>query len=109
MRTDDLMQALVEDGRSGETSLERRLVAALLIGFAVSAAMFQATLGPRPDIAAAIGTPRFVLKIIEAVLFAATAIALALRLSRPGAPIRAVRLAMLAAPALLIASVLAEL
>ena len=75
----------------------------------VSAILFEATLGPRPDVAEALRTPRFLLKIIEALLLAATATFLVTRLARPGAPTGAARFAMLAAPALLIMAVLAEL
>jgi hypothetical protein len=109
MQTDELIHALVEDSGAGETSLERRLAFALPIGLVASAALFLAALGPRPDIAEALGTLRFPLKIVEALLFAATAAVLAMRLSRPGTPTRGARLALLAAPALLALSVLTEL
>jgi len=109
MRTETLIQALVEDGRAKEASLPLRFAVAILIGFAVSTALFLATLGPRPDAAAALRTPRYPLKIFEALLLASAAASLAMQLSRPGAETRRARLAMLAAPALLVATLVAEL
>jgi hypothetical protein len=109
MRTDDLIHALVADNRANEMSIERRLAIAVMIGFALSAALFLTTLGPRPDIAAALTTPRFVLKIVETLLFAATAALLLTRLARPGAETRGPALAMLAAPSLLAAAIIVEL
>ena len=109
MRTDALIRALVEDSPTRGMSLERRLAAALPIGFVVSLALFLVTLGPRPDILQALQTPRFLLKLVEALIFAATAMAFALRLARPGAPLRGARVAILAAPVLLAAAVIGEL
>ena len=109
MRTDDLIHALVADNRANEMSIERRLGLAVMIGFAFSAALFLMTLGPRPDFAAALTTPRFVLKIVETLLFAATAALLLTRLARPGARMRGAALAMVAGPSLLAAAVIVEL
>jgi hypothetical protein len=109
VRTDELIHALVEDSRAGEVSLGRRLGLAILVGLGGSAILFEATLGPRPGVAEALHTPRFVLKIVEALLLAATAAPFLMRLSRPGAPTRGPRFAMLAAPALLALTVIAEL
>jgi hypothetical protein len=109
MRTDDLIHILLQDGPPETLSFGRRLALALLVGFAASAALFEAILGPRPDIAAALQTPRFLLKIIEALLLAATAALLTMRLSRPGSRTLAAQRAMLAAPILLACAVTAEL
>jgi hypothetical protein len=109
MQTDQLIHALVADSQAGEVSIGRHIAIALTVGFALSAFLFLVTLGPRPDIMEALATPRFVLKIVEALLLAATAAPLAGKLSRPGEEIRGGRLALLAAPLLLAATVIAEL
>ena len=80
-----------------------------MIGLVVSILLFEATLGPRPDIGSALQTARFLLKPIEAMLFSATAASLAMKLSRPGSPVAGAHLAMLAAPMLLAAAVIAEM
>ena len=109
MRTDDLVHALVADSHAAQSSIGRQFALAIAIGFAISAVLFWVTLGPRPDIAAAAVTVRFDLKIIEALLLAATAGALALRLAQPGANTRPQTIVMAAAPILLVIAVIAEL
>jgi hypothetical protein len=109
MRTDDLIAALVADRHVGEVSLERRFALAMATSFAVSAVLFFMTLGPRDDLMAAIGTARFDLKIIEALLLAITAAVLALRLARPGLEKGRAAISLLAVPALLAMGVAAEL
>jgi hypothetical protein len=109
MRTDDLIRTLVADQGTRMPSVERQLATAIAIGFATSAILLWMALGLRPDIAAAAATPRFDLKIVEAVLLAATASILVVRLARPGMDTRATSIAMLAAPALLAIAVAAEL
>ncbi len=84
MRTDDLVHALVADRHAAQLPIGRQFALAIAIGFAVSAILFWVTLGPRPDIAVAALTVRFDLKIVEALLLAATAFALVLRLAQPG-------------------------
>jgi hypothetical protein len=90
-------------------SLERRLVLALAVGIAVAAGLFAVLLGPRSDLVAALGSPRFLLKFAETLLLALTAALLALCLVRPGVPTRAAAIALVAAPLLLAVAVLAEL
>ncbi|MEX2035399.1 MAG: NrsF family protein [Xanthobacteraceae bacterium] len=109
MRTDDLVHALVADRAAGQSSIGRQFALAIAIGFAISAVLFWVTLGPRPDIAVAALTVRFDLKIVEALLLAATAVALALRLARPGAGTDLQTVAMAAAPVLLAIAVVAEM
>lgn len=109
MRTDDLVHALVADHHAAQTSIGRQLALAIAIGFAISAAAFWVTLGPRPDIEAAALTVRFDLKIMEALLLAATAVALVLRLAQPGAGTSLQKVVLAAAPALLAITVIAEL
>ena len=109
MRTDELINALVADGRAGEISYARQISIALMAGFALSVLLFFLTLGPRPDIHSALATPRFVLKIVESLLLATAAAPLAVKLSRPGEEMRFGRFALLVTPALLVATVVAEL
>ena len=109
MRTDDLVHALAADHQSARSSIGRQVALAITIGFAISAVLFWASMGPRPDIAAAAITVRFNLKIVEALLLAATAVALVLRLARPGAGATLQTRVLVAAPALLAISVIAEM
>jgi len=109
MRTDDLVHALAADRHAAQTSIERKLALAIAVGFAVSAVLFWMNLGPRPDIAAVAVTVRFDLKIVQALLLAATAVALVSRLARPGAGTGWQKAALTAAPALLALAVIAEL
>jgi hypothetical protein len=109
MKTDDFIQLLSVDQNVPSTRLERGLMIAVAGGFVVSAVMFWLTLGTRDDIAEAAETPRFLAKIAISLLLAATAIALSVRLMRPGAPRRAALVAMAAAPLALAGAVLAEL
>lgn len=101
MRTEQLIAMLAADGGAPRLPLGRRLAAALGAGFVVSAVVFLLTLGPRPDIAAAAGDARFVLKFVVTLALAVAAAGLALRLIRPGASAAAWGAALLIAPALL--------
>jgi hypothetical protein len=109
MRTDDFVHALAADRTPAHMSMGRQFAVALAIGFVTSALLFWVTLGPRPDIAAAVMTVRFDFKITEALLLAATAIALALRLAQPGAATALQKRVLCLAPALLAVAVIAEL
>jgi len=109
MRTDDLVHALSADNHAALLTIERRFALAAAIGFAISAGLFWMTMGPRADIASAVLTVRFDLKIVEALLLSATAIALILRLARPGASTKLHIIVLAAAPVLLAAGVITEL
>jgi hypothetical protein len=109
METEELIHALVADNEAEGPPVGRQIAIALALGFALSAFLFLVTLGPRPDIMEALATPRFVLKIVESLLLAAAAAPLLIKLSRPGEEMRGARLALLVAPALLAATVVAEL
>ncbi|HWK94960.1 MAG TPA: NrsF family protein [Pseudolabrys sp.] len=109
MRTDDLVQALVADRATAAPPLGSQFAWALGAGLVLSAAGFLLVLGPRPDIAGAMGTVRFDIKLVEVLLLAATAFSLVLQVGRPMA-VRGRRLAALAiAPVLLLVAVAAEL
>jgi hypothetical protein len=109
MRTDDLVHALAADRGAAQLSIGRQIALAIAIGFAISAGLFWMTLGLRPDIATAVGSVRFNLKIVETLLLAATAIALVVRLAQPGANTLRQTIVMAAAPILVLIAVIAEL
>lgn len=109
MRTDELVQALAADPTAINAPPGRRFALALAVGFAVSAVLFWLALAPRPDIATAVATIRFDIKIVQALLLAATAVALVVRLAQPGAGTTRQKVALLAAPILLAVAVAAEL
>ena len=109
MQTDDLVHALAADHGTRSAAPGPVLALALVAGLAVAAALFALMLGPRPDIAAALVTPRFLIKFVETGALAATAIVLALRVMRPGAPTAGATAALVAGPAILVLAVVAEL
>ncbi len=83
MKTEDLIGALALDAETPTAPLGRGFVLAGVVGAVLSAALFFATIGPRPDFAVAVTTPRFVLKFVECAALAAAAGHLALALLRP--------------------------
>jgi hypothetical protein len=85
MRTENLIEALVAD-RSGVIGGKRMrfgLAGALALGGLVSLALFFVAIGVRPDIAQALATWRFNLKVGLVVLALLLAFGLCLALSRP--------------------------
>ena len=83
MKTEQLVAALVADRAAGARSLTRTLSLALLAGGAISLGLFFATLGPRQDLAPALATWRFDLKLVLVVLALVVAFALCRAASRP--------------------------
>ena len=63
MKTDDLVAVLVADRAASGRSFARGLVLALLTGGLLSLGLFFAVLGLREDLAAALATWRFDLKL----------------------------------------------
>jgi hypothetical protein len=108
MKTKQLIQALAADQRR-MAPVWSVLIAALLAAAVLSGLIFWVRLGPRPDIAAVATDTRFLFKFAVTLLLAATAIAAALRLARPGAATAYWLLALAAAPALLVFGVIVEL
>ncbi len=106
MKTDKFIQVLVADERPATRSLGGLLLLALAAGFAVAAIPYWYVHGPRPDIAAAMSSPRFLFKVGEVLLIAAAAWALVLRLVRPGADARPQWIGI-AVPLLLLAAAVA--
>jgi hypothetical protein len=109
MRTDDLIRALAADATTRPLPFGRRAALALIMGTAVTAAIFFAAIGFRPDIAHALETIRFDFKFVVVLSLAIPAIGLSLRLARPGARLGLWGGAPAFAPALLAMGVLLEL
>ena len=109
MKTDDLIRALGADSRRPAMTLAAALAAALAMAVLVAAIVFAATIGPRPDIAAAAATARFPFKFVVTILLAATAFATLAALARPQLPAARSMLWLAAAPLLLAAAVALEL
>jgi hypothetical protein len=110
METDNLIRSMVADLGVDRPHLVRTLALALAGAFVVSAILLQLTLGVRPDtMTALVSSPRFTFKFIVTLLLAATALALVLRLERPGAGTRLPALLLAVAPLMLLAAVAIEL
>lgn len=109
MKTDDLIDGLVADGARPTLPLGRGFALAVLVGAVVAAALFAVTLGPRPDFAQVMATPRFLLKFVETGLLAVAATTLAVRLARPGADGTAAARVLVVVALLLGAAVVVEL
>jgi hypothetical protein len=109
LNTDDFIRLLASDRAGSAMSIGTRLAVAILAGFSISAVLFWITLGPRPDIAAAVMTPRFVAKIVESLALAGAATVLAVRMLHPGLTLRAGVILLAIAPVLLAIAVAIEL
>ena len=84
MDTNELIKALAADTRPPAPSLSSVWWGAVGLGIGLAAAVFFALLGPRPDIAAAAETPRFLFKFVVTITLAVSAFGVARALSRPG-------------------------
>jgi hypothetical protein len=109
VKTSELIAALAADPIPEPIRLGRRIAAALIIGFVGSLAIFALLLGPRPDIAAAVETVRFWLKVVDSFAFALPSLLLTLRLARPDARPSALALWLMAPFILLAVGVAVEL
>jgi hypothetical protein len=109
MKTDDLIRALANDRPGPVTSLGQTLALALLLGLGAAFVVFMALLGPRPDIAAVLHTPRFLFKFVVTLAVGVSAVALVLRLARPETQPRSLMLLLWIGPALLALGVILEL
>lgn len=108
MQTDDLIKALKADIAKPAMPLGHAWWVAAVLATIVAAVAFFILLGPRPDIAAAMHTLRFVFKFVLTLTVAATAFALLRVLSRPGANVRGVVPWLALGPTLIVAAVVAE-
>ncbi len=109
MDTNELIETLAADLRRAAPSLDSAWRGAIVLAVAVAAAVFFATLGPRPDFAAAAETPRFLFKFMVTIALAVSAFGLARALSRPGEDWRKRLPWLAAAPALIAVAVVLEL
>lgn len=109
MRTDDLIEALVNDRAAGAAKPRLAVSCAVIGGALIAAILFMTVLGYRPDIAAAAATYRFLFKFVLTLTLAASAIWLVFMVIRPEAAPGLRLLALAAAPILLILAVVAEL
>ena len=75
----------------------------------IAAFVFFAAIGPRPDIATAATTPRFLFKFVVTLALLATAFVALRALARPGASMRSALPSLLVAPGLLLMAVGAEM
>jgi hypothetical protein len=109
MDTNELIKALAADTRPPAASLSSVWWGAAGFAIALAAAVFFALLGPRPDIAAAAETPRFLFKFVVTITLAVSAFGLARALSRPGETWRKALPYLAAAPALMAMAVIVEI
>lgn len=86
MKTDKLIAALVADRALAARPIGRLLAGALIAGGLVSLVLFAVELGVRADLAPALQTWRFDLKIVLVLIALAAAFGLCVALSRPVLP-----------------------
>jgi hypothetical protein len=108
MKTNELIQALVADRGTSERAMAPYLFGAVALGLVGSLLVYAATLAPR-DLATALLAPRFVFKLVVALLLAAAAAPLVNRMARPDGAAGTAWLVLLAAPLLLGLGVLIEM
>lgn len=109
MRTDDLIEALVEDRTGAAMRPRTAILWAVLAGAITAAILFMAVLGYRSDIAQAAQTYRFLFKFVFTLTLAASALFLVLRIFRPEAVVGRSLWLIAVAPAMLVVAALAEL
>src|SRR5262245_58544190 len=109
MDTNELIKALAADTRPPALPLSSVWWGAAGLAIALAAAVFFALLGPRPDIAPAAETPRFLFKFVVTITLAVSAFGLAHALSRPGQSWRKAVPYLAAAPALMAIAVIVEI
>lgn len=109
MDTNELIETLAADTRRNAIPLPAVWWGAVAIAISFAAVVFFATLGLRPDIAAAAETVRFPFKFLVTITLAASAFGCVRALSRPGVPSRRGGACLAAAPALIALAVVAEL
>ena len=108
MKTNQLIAALAADTNTVSRPINRQLWIAIAGGAIVAALIFFFGVGPRPDVAAALETPRFVYKYVLTLSLFASAFGLMLHLARPEAVPSGWLAALAIPPVLLIISVIAE-
>ena len=109
MKTADLIAALAAEPPPPPLRLGRRVALALVLGAAISAALFMTALGPRHDFDVAAHTMRFDLKFVDTLALLLPSALLAIRLLRPEARPGALVAALVAPFVLLGGAVIVEL
>ena len=108
MKTEDLIRALNADTGHRTASLQTIWLGSAALAAVIAGAVFMILLGPRPDIAQAAETVRFLFKFVVTLALAGSAFFLIFRLSQPGADLSLPLALLIVAPALLAAAVGAE-
>lgn len=109
MDTDSLIKALAADRTKPVFPMRAVWIWAIVLAAIAGGAVFFIILGPRPDIAAAAGTLRFLFKFVFTLGLAATAFGLLRALATPGARLGRVAPWVALAPLLMAVAVLLEL
>ncbi|WP_104666078.1 NrsF family protein [Ensifer adhaerens] len=109
MDTNDLIKALAADTRRPGLSMSAAWAGAGIGALVLAGFVFSVLLGPRPDIAAAAETLRFLFKFVVAIALAATAFAAVRAAARPEADLRRLLPYLATAPVMVAASVVLEL
>jgi hypothetical protein len=109
VKTSEFIAVLAADPAPEPIRLGRRITAAVALGLIASLAIFALLMEPRPDIAEAERTPRFLLKFVDSFAFALPSLLLTVRLARPAARPNAIALWLVAPFVLLAAGVMVEL
>jgi hypothetical protein len=109
MDTNELIKLLAADAGHRTAPLSSVWRGAGGLAVALAAVAFFALLGPRPDIATAVETPRFLFKFVVTIILAVSAFGLARALSRPGEAWRKSLPYLATGPALLAVAVVFEL
>jgi hypothetical protein len=109
METDQLIRTLAADNAHRVRPVGFVLALALLVAAPVSAAIFFAELGVRPDVMTAMRNPFFDLKFAVTLALAISAIAVSLHLSRPEASLQGWAWLLLIPVGLLVAGIAGEM
>ncbi|MGH6875594.1 MAG: NrsF family protein, partial [Aestuariivirgaceae bacterium] len=109
MDTDDLIKALAADTKRPAVSLLSVWWGAASLAIALAAVLFFVTLGPRPDFATAVETPRFLFKFAVMIMLAVSAFGVARSVSRPEETWVKAAPYLAAAPVLLAIAIIVEL
>jgi hypothetical protein len=109
MDTNELIRTLASHAKGTARPLSTVWLWAAGISITIAALVFFTVLGLRPDIAAAIETPRFLFKFLVTAVLAVSAFICVRALSRPGENLRNAILCLAIAPALVAIAVAAEL
>ena len=109
MKTSQFIDSLAADPALRGMNLRTRFLLALGLGALLSAGLFVAVIGPRPDVVAAAGSLRFDLKFVDTLALVLPSALLCWRLLRPEARPGAMALLLLAPFVLLAGAVVVEL